>query len=79
MVGSVRAREYEGTCYIGRLIVNPDNQNQGIGKKLMKEIKKLFDNINRFELFTGSFSYKNIYFYKRLGYKICRYEKINNS
>lgn len=44
----------------------------------MKEIEKLFDNINRFELFTGSLSYKNISFYKRLGYKICKYEKISD-
>ena len=35
IIASVRAHTKEGTCYIGRLIVHPDFQNQGIGTKLM--------------------------------------------
>ena len=30
ILGSVRAYEKDGTCYIGRLIVHPEYQNKGI-------------------------------------------------
>jgi ribosomal protein S18 acetylase RimI-like enzyme len=79
IIGSVRATEKEGTCYIGRLIVHPENQNQGLGRKLMQEIEKNFNSSNRFELFTGSLSYKNISFYKKLGYKLFKFEKISDT
>ncbi len=42
MIGSVRAFAQEETCHVGRLIVHPDFQNQGIGTKLMNEIESLF-------------------------------------
>jgi ribosomal protein S18 acetylase RimI-like enzyme len=79
IIGSVRATETAGTCHIGRLIVHPDNQNHGIGRRLMQEIEKNFKNSNRFELFTGSLSYKNISFYKKLGYKVFKFEKISDT
>jgi ribosomal protein S18 acetylase RimI-like enzyme len=75
LVGSVRAYEKDGTCYIGKLMVHPDYQNRGIAKELMKEIESLFENV-RFELFTGSESKKNISFYEKLGYKGYRTEKL---
>ena len=61
IIGSVRAYKKDGTCYIGRLIVHPDFQNQGIGKILMNEIEKVFNTCERFELFTGDRSGRNIY------------------
>jgi ribosomal protein S18 acetylase RimI-like enzyme len=67
IIGSVRAYEKDGSCFIGRLIVRPDHQNQGIGKRLMGEIESRFK-VNRFELFTGSRSVKNIFLYHKLGY-----------
>jgi len=68
IIGSVRAFEKDGTCYVGRLIVHPDYQNQGIGKKIMIEIENKFPYVKRFELFTGSKDEKNLYLYKKLGY-----------
>ena len=38
IIGSVRAYEKNGICYIGRLIVHPDFQNKGVGAKLMAAI-----------------------------------------
>ncbi len=69
VIGTVRAYQKNGTCYVGRLAVHPDMQNQGIGTSLMKEIEKCF-NPERFELFVGSKSDKNISLYQKLGYNI---------
>ena len=76
--GSVRAFGKEGTCYIGRLIVHPDFQNQGIGTKLMAKIEEIFEDAKRFELFTGHKSKKNLYLYQKLGYKIFKTKKAND-
>jgi ribosomal protein S18 acetylase RimI-like enzyme len=78
IIGSVRAYTKEGTCYIGRLIVHPDFQNQGIGENLMNEIEKIFIPCQRFELFTGDRSGRNIYLYQKLGYKIFKTSKITD-
>ncbi len=78
IVGSVRAFEKDGSCYIGRLIVHPDYQNKGIGKKLMKAVEKCFKGA-RFELFTGHLDKKNLAFYEKLGYKRFKEEKINDA
>ena len=77
IMGSVRAYEKEEICHIGRLIVHPDFQNQGIGTRLMKEIENIFKS-KRFELFTGDKSQKNLYLYQKLGYEMFKTEKIDN-
>lgn len=68
IIGSVRACVKQGTCYIGKLIVHPDHQNQSIGTRLMHEIEGRFKNTQRFELFTGRKSARNLYLYRKLGY-----------
>jgi ribosomal protein S18 acetylase RimI-like enzyme len=75
MIGSVRALELNGTCHITKLMVHPDFQGKGFGKELMSAIEERF-NGSRFELFTGSNSLKNISFYKKLGYKGYKTEKL---
>lgn len=69
IIGTVRAHEENGTCYVGRLAVHPDMQSQGIGTALMKEIEKLY-NPKRYELFVGSKSDNNLHLYKKIGYNI---------
>jgi len=69
IVGSVRAYEEDGTCYIGRLAVLPELHNKGIGSALMREIESCFSPM-RFELFVGTKSNNNIHFYKERGYVI---------
>jgi ribosomal protein S18 acetylase RimI-like enzyme len=73
IVGSVRAHEKDGTCYVERLAVLPEMQGRGIGTALMKDIECRFKPA-RFELFTGSKSDKNIHLYKKLGYSIYKKE-----
>jgi len=70
LVGSVRGFAKDGTCYVGRLIVNPEQQNQGIGTSLIKAIEQHFLGMLRFEIFTGIRSERNIYLYQKMGYRI---------
>jgi len=68
VIGSVRGYSQDGTFYIGKLIVRPDLQGQGIGTALMTEVETLAAS-ERYELFTSSKSVRNIKLYERLGYK----------
>ena len=79
IIGSVRAYYKGDTCFIGKLIVHPNHQNKGIGTKLMNNIEKQFDFVKRYELFTGDKSRKNLYLYKKLGYKIFKTEVLNEN
>ena len=74
IIGTVRAYEESGTCHIGRLAVNPGDQNRGVGTALMEVIEGCF-HPQRFELFTGSKSVKNLHLYEKLGYTIYKKEK----
>lgn len=78
IIGSARAFLKEGTCHIGRLIVHPDCQNQGLGSRLMNAIESAFPQAVRFELFSGHKSERNIYLYKKLGYQLFKTVPIND-
>ncbi len=78
IIGSIRAFEEDNICRIGKLIVHPDFQNNGIGRELMNHIENCFSNSEKFELFTGSESSKNISLYQKLGYSIFKKEKHND-
>lgn len=77
IIGSVRAKEFEGTVYIGKLMVHPDYRHNGYGTRLIKEIEKYFPN-KRYELFTNTRSKDNIRLYQSLGYKIFDSKAIND-
>jgi ribosomal protein S18 acetylase RimI-like enzyme len=79
IVGSVRAYLERGTAYIGRLIVKPEYQNKGIGTKLMKAIEQRFKFANRYELFTGQKSIRNLHLYQKLGYYEFKRVPVNES
>ncbi len=66
--GSVRAKEKDGTVYIGKLMVHPDQRRKGFGRKLLSEIESYFPGW-RYELFTSTRSEDNIRLYESCGYK----------
>jgi GNAT superfamily N-acetyltransferase len=78
IVGSVRAHEQDGTCYVGRLVVEPDLQNRGIGTRLMHAIEAQFPDASRYEIFTGEKSQRNIHLYGRLGYHTFRTSRLTD-
>ena len=77
VIGSVRARLKDGTCYVGRLVVHPRLQRRGLGARLMREIEASFPDARRYELFTGHLSDGNLRLYRRLGYEEFREEPIS--
>lgn len=78
IAGSVRAYSHHGTLFIGKLIVRPDLQGQGIGTRLLCKIEKEFPH-QRYELFTSTRSIRNIKLYEHLGYTIFKEEKVSDT
>ncbi len=79
IIGSVRAFFDGETCFVGKLIVKKDFQNQGIGKLLLDSIELTFQMCKRFELFTGHKSLKNLYLYNKQGYNEFSKKVINDN
>jgi len=75
IMGSVRGYIKNGTLYIGKLIVRPDMQGNGIGTLLLQEIERISPQ-SRYELFTSTKSIRNVKLYERLGYKKFKTETI---
>ena len=79
IIGSIRVLIKDKICFVGKLIVNPEYQNQGIGTKLMRKVEESISNIKTIELYTGNKSIRNLYLYKKLGFKEFKVEKINEN
>jgi N-acetylglutamate synthase-like GNAT family acetyltransferase len=79
IIGTVRANSDGKTCLIAKLVVNNAYQNQGLAQSLMKAIENEFPQVERFELFTGFRSEKNLYLYKKLGYSEFKREAIREN
>lgn len=77
IIGSVRAFSDKGTVYIGKLMVHPQKQGQGIGTQLLLAIENEFPK-QKYELFTSSKSKKNMELYEKLGYKIFKEKQIGD-
>jgi ribosomal protein S18 acetylase RimI-like enzyme len=77
IIASIRCYIKDNTLYLEKLIVDPDFQNRGIGTKIMTEIEKKYSSsVNRYALFTGHKSKKNLHIYNKLGYREIRQETI---
>ena len=77
IIGSVRAKEKDGTVYIGKLMVHPDHRCKGYGSRLLNEIEAYFPE-RRYELFTSTRSVDNIRLYEKMGYKEFKQESLSN-
>lgn len=75
IIGSVRAREKDGTVYIGKLMVHQDHRKKGYGSLLLTKIEECFPG-KRYELFTSTRSADNLRLYKKMGYEEFRQEAL---
>jgi len=79
IIASIRCSVKDNTLYLEKLIVDPDFQNRGIGTTVMTEIEKRYSSaVNRYALFTGHKSERNLYLYHKLGYREIRQETIRD-
>ncbi len=78
IIGSIRAKTHGSSCYLGRLIVDPTLQNQGLASDIMRTVESRYPAVEKFELFTGHKSARNLHLYtQKLGYSIVGEEKVN--
>ena len=68
IIGSIKLKAENNSCWVGRLIVSPVYQRQGLGRKLLMKAEKNFPGIDTYILFTGSKSTQNIHLYESMGY-----------
>jgi len=78
IIGSVRVHVLDSSVFIGKLIVTPLRQNQGIGKALLSATEGLYPN-KRYELFTSSKSIKNLALYTKCGYVEFMRKRLNDN
>ena len=76
IVGAVRGRLTGTSCLVGRLVVAPDRQRQGIGSALLTALHESVPEAAAFDLFTGHLSEGNLRLYRRLGYRETRRERV---
>ncbi|WP_372728061.1 tRNA (guanosine(37)-N1)-methyltransferase TrmD [Nocardioides sp.] len=71
LVGAVRGRLREDTWDVGRLMVAPDLQGRGLGRRLLSAIEAAAPaDATSFELRTGAGSVRNQKMYKKAGYRL---------
>lgn len=72
IVGTVRARVVGDTAHVARLAVRPSLHGHGIGRQLLVAIERAVAPVDRYELFTGHRSERNLLLYERAGYQRLR-------
>ncbi|GAB3165367.1 GNAT family N-acetyltransferase [Microbispora hainanensis] len=78
VVGAVRGQMSGSTCLVGRLVVAPDRQGQGIGSALLAAMHEAVPMAAAFDLFTGHLSDGNLRLYRRLGYRETQRERVQD-
>ena len=78
IIGSIRAKEKDGTVYVGKLMVHPEYRCRGYGTRLLTEIEKYFSG-RRYELFTSTKSVDNIVLYQINGYRIFQEKAVDDN
>ncbi|TDC75013.1 GNAT family N-acetyltransferase [Actinomadura sp. 7K507] len=77
LVGAVRAQFSDHTCLVGRLVVVPDQQGRGIGRRLLTALEaEVAGRADACVLFTGHLSETNLRLYRRVGYTETHRERV---
>ncbi|MFB9628173.1 GNAT family N-acetyltransferase [Nonomuraea helvata] len=78
VVGAVRGQVSGTTCLVGRLVVAPDRQGQGLGTALLTALHEAVPQAEAFDLYTGHLSETNLKLYRRLGYRETHRERMDD-
>ena len=71
LVGAVRGARDDDTWEIGRVMVAPDLQGQGLGRRLLAAMEAAAPaGVTTYALFTGAGSARNQRMYKKAGYRL---------
>lgn len=69
MVGGVIVFKNNNVTYtLGSIFIDPAFQNQGIGQQIILKIEGKFPNAKKWVLDTPYLSFRNHYFYEKMGY-----------
>lgn len=66
--GIIVFRVKPGHYNLGRIYIDPDCQNKGIGTQAMNFIEITFNDAQKWTLGTPKLAYRNHHFYEKLGY-----------
>ncbi|MFI6388426.1 GNAT family N-acetyltransferase [Nonomuraea sp. NPDC050540] len=77
IVGAVRGQLSGTTCLVGRLVIAPDRQGQGIGTALLAALHARVPQATAFDLFTGHLS-MSLRLYHKLGYRETHRERMDD-
>jgi ribosomal protein S18 acetylase RimI-like enzyme len=78
IVGAVRGQLAGTTCLVGRLVVAPDRQRQGLGRALIRTLHERMPEATAFDLLTGHLSDGNLRLYRSLGYRETHRERMDD-
>lgn len=71
LVAAARGRADDSVWDVGRVMVAPDLQGQGLGRFVLAEIEAAAPpSVTSYSLFTGAQSHDNIRMYKKAGYRL---------
>ena len=59
-----------GTWNLGRIYVDPDRQNEGIGQSIIRQMFALHPKVKCWHLGTPEWAVRNHHFYKRMGFTL---------
>ena len=57
-----------GSWDLGRIYVDPDRQNEGIGQEMIRQMFALHPDVKRWQLGTPEWALRNQHFYERMGF-----------
>lgn len=78
IIGSIRGYVKNGTSYVGRTLVHPDYQGQGIGTAMIKKLEQI-NSASRYEINSSIHCPQNIRLYENLGFKKFKEIKTENN
>jgi len=67
IIGSIRAQKHGNIIHIAKLVVHPERQGNGLGKRLLAAVENEFPNC-KFELYTSCMNSRNLHIYESSGY-----------